>query len=345
MANIDNIHDNFFRKVFSETANVETFLKAKLPKELYQQLDLAEMTLDPTSYISEAYKESLSDIVVKCRTKAEDTPVDIYFLFEHKSYQDKKILTQLLRYMYLMWEKDGAEKKPLRVIIPFVFYHGKDAWQIPTQFVQQFPIVGEAKRFLLDFEYILFDTNQWDWESESSQPLKENIFLLSAMLLMKAAFQQNIEIIRQVFRLWSQMGFVQEHERINFLMIYIAETQDIPAPELTKILLEESKIIGEETMPTLAQRLREEGKEQGMLQGMQQGMQQGIRQGIEKGHLLGKQEALIMLLAARFQLTDAEKKLIGEIKEADKLNTALQMVITAETKEKVLGILKNGSPS
>ncbi len=294
------------------------------------------MALEPTSYISEAYKESLSDIVVTCRTKTEELPVDIYFLFEHKSYQDKKIFMQLLRYMYLMWQRDGDEKKPLRVIIPLVFYHGKDPWQIPTRFVQQFPIAGEAKRFLLNFEYVLFDTNQWDWEAESSQPLKENIFLLSAMLLMKAAFQQNIEIIRQVFRLWSQMGFVQEHERINFLMIYIAETQDIPAPELTK-MLEESKINGDEAMPTLAQRFREEGKEQGM--------QQGIRQGIEKGHLLGKQEALTMLLAARFQLTEVEHQLIREIKEADKLNTALTMVITAETKEKVLGILKNGSPS
>ena len=81
MATIDNIHDNFFRRVFSEAANVETFLQAKLPKELYQQLDLTELALDPTSYISEAFKESLSDIVVKCRTKAEKTPVDIYTLW------------------------------------------------------------------------------------------------------------------------------------------------------------------------------------------------------------------------------------------------------------------------
>ncbi|MCI0613284.1 hypothetical protein L0244_09860 [bacterium] len=158
--------------------------------------------------------------------------------------------------------------------------------------------------------------------------MKENIFLLSAMLLMKAAFQQNLEIIRQVFQLWSQMGFVREQERINFLMIFIAETQDIPPQELAKIL-EETKIAGEVAMPTLAQRLRDEGKEQGM----------------QQGHLLGKQEDLIMLLTTRFQLSEIEKQLIKEINEADKLNTALKMVITAETKEKVLGILKNGSPS
>jgi hypothetical protein len=56
-------------------------------------------------------------------------------------------------------------------------------------------------------------------------------------------------------------------------------------------------------------------------------------------------EDLIMLLATRFQLSEIEKQLIKEINEADKLNTALKMVITAETKENVLGILRNGSPS
>lgn len=84
-------------------------------------------------------------------------------------------------------------------------------------------------------------------------------------------------------------------------------------------------------MPSLAQRLREEGKEQGMQQGMQQ------------GHLLGKQEALILLLSNRFQVTEMEKQLIAGVKDKEKLNTALQMVITVDAKEKVLSVLKNGS--
>ncbi len=350
MTNIDNIHDNFFRRVLSEVANARDFLQARLPEDLQQELDLSEITLDPTSYVSEEYREAFSDVVVRCRAKTEGGPVDIYILFEHKSHPDKKILMQLLRYMHLMWEKDGDEKKPLRIIIPFVFYHGKDPWRIPRRFVQQFPATERVKKLLLDYEYILFDTNAWDWEAESNQPLKQNVFLLSALLLMKAAFQQNVEIIRQVFQLWNQMGFVAETDRINFLMIYIAETHDVPAPKLTR-MLEESKIEGENPMSTLAQRLREEGKEQGvqlgvqqgMQQGVQQGMQLGVQQGMQLGHLLGKQEALIMLLANRFQMTESEKQFIAAVKEADKLNAALQLVITADSKEKVLSVLKNGS--
>jgi hypothetical protein len=77
-------------------------------------------------------------------------------------------------------------------------------------------------------------------------------------------------------------------------------------------MMEESKLKGEEIMPTLAQRWREEG------------------------FLLDKQEVLIMLLDTRFRLGENEKQLIREIKEADKLDAALRLVVTAQTKEEIL---------
>jgi len=319
MPDIEQIHNNFFQEVLSEAANAATFLKVALPETLQRRLDLTAITFDPTSYISEEYKASFSDMVVKCRIKTEQLPVDIYFLFEHKSYQDKDVLLQLLRYMYLMWRKDREEKKPLRVIIALVFYHGEGVWQIPTQFIEQFPLIDEFKPFLLNFTYILFDTNAWDWQAESSRPLKENVYLLSAMLLMKAAFRKDLQLIRQVFQLWHQMGFTHEKERTAFLLIYVMETQDTPITQLEK-MLEETKLQGEIVMPTLAQRLRDEGKQQGMQQGMQQ--------------------VLLMQLSTRFQLNEDEKQFISKIAEAEKLTAALRLVVTAQTKEEVLQSLQ-----
>jgi len=167
---------------------------------------LSAITFDPTTYISEEYKSSFSDLVVKCRTQAEQLPVDVYCLLEHKSFQDNDVLLQLLRYKYMMWRKDRKDKKPLRVIIALVFYHGADEWQVPTQFIEQFPRVDEFKPYMLNFAYILFDTNAWDWQAESSRPLRENVYLLSAMMLMKAAFNKDLQLVRQVFQLWRQMG-------------------------------------------------------------------------------------------------------------------------------------------
>jgi len=335
MPEIDNLHDNFFRKVLAEDANAETFLKVVLPEDLQNRLDFAALAFDPTSYVSAEYKSSFSDMVIKCRTKGDEQPVDIYFLLEHKSYPDKGIFLQLLRYMHLMWQKDEEEKKTQRMIVPVVFYHGKGAWQFPTQFIEQFPVTEEWKRYALNFTYILFDTNVWDWQAESNRPLRENVYLLSAMLLMKAAFNKDLELIRQVFHLWHQMGFVKEKERIVFLMVYIMETQETPIIQLEK-MLEETKLQGEEAMPTIAQRLRDEGKEQGILLGEQQ----GIEKGMEKGYLLARQDVLIMLLSTRFQLSENEKQFIHEVNEIDKLTTALKLFVTAQTKEDVLVSLK-----
>jgi len=338
MAKIENIHDSFFKKVFSDIANVRTFLEIALPAELRRQLDLSSLELDATSYVSEEYKASLSDVVVKCAARDKQKPVDVYLLFEHKSYPDKKIFIQLLRYMYLMWQQDSAEVKPLRAIIPLVFYHGKGNWKIPTQFAEQFEVDKELRRFLLNFEYLLFDANQWDWQAEASLPLKENVFLLSALLLMKGAYRKDLETIRQVVRLWNKMGLIEKKDQVNFLLIYIAETQDIPAKQLLKIL-EESELKGEDIMPTLAQRWKQEGIEEGI----KKGIEQGIEKGIEKGFILDKQDVLIMLLLTRFGLEEEGKAVIRSIESVDKLNTALKMVLTAETGTEIIDYLNSES--
>ena len=152
---------------------------------------------------------------------------------------------------------------------------------------------------------------------------------------MKAAFQQNPEIIRQVFKLWHKIGFVQKKDSIVFFMIYIAQTQDVPKEQLTQ-MLEENKIQGEEVMPTLAQRWVEEGIEKGI----EKGIKKGIKKGRQEGYILDKQNVLTMLLSTRFQLSDAEQQLIKTINDADKLDNALKAILTANGKQEVLNLLK-----
>lgn len=336
MPDIDRIHSNFFTKIFAEQPNAVTFLAFILPGEVKAQLDLSRIVFEQTTYISEEYRPSLSDLVVRCKTRQEKFPVDIYLLFEHKSFADKRVLLQLHRYMSLIWQQDYERRKAPRVVLPVVFYHGKKKWAIPTDFVEQFPVSEKLKPFLLNFRYFLFDANQWDWQAEESEPLRKNVYLLSAMLLMKAAFQKNVDIIRQVFRLWHQMGLIHETERIAFLMLYLVQTQDIPEKQLTKILQEESKIKGETIMPTLAERWVEQGKKLGKKEGRKEGRREGRRE----GYIEGKQDGLLVLLATRFQLTEAEKEDIKRVQDVDTLNQALQMALTAEDKQEIFAFLR-----
>lgn len=70
-------------------------------------------------------------------------------------------------------------------------------------------------------------------------------------------------------------------------------------------------------MPTIAQRWREEGM------------------------VLGEQNSLITLLSTRFRITEADKKFIKSVNDLDKLESALKMILTAESKGAVLEYLKN----
>ncbi len=121
------IHDNFFKKTFSDKKNIRDFLKLSLPEEIKGEIDYSFIQIDNTGYVSENIKGYFSDIVIKTRLKSKtgkDRPLnaDIYILFEHKSYKDKRIFVQLLKYMYLMWQKDADNNKPLRVILLLASY-------------------------------------------------------------------------------------------------------------------------------------------------------------------------------------------------------------------------------
>ena len=85
------------------------FLKDFLPSNILNELDLAHISVDKKSYLSEEYKYHYSDLIVKTRFKGNlNNPVFVYFLMEHKSYIPTRPAFQLLRHMY---DLDSLSKK------------------------------------------------------------------------------------------------------------------------------------------------------------------------------------------------------------------------------------------
>jgi predicted transposase YdaD len=122
----------------------------------------------------------------------------------------------------------------------------------------------ELKRFLLDFRFILFDTNPWDFRDESNKELRDNVMLFTALVLMKAALTNDKQAILEIFHFWHEKGFIEENkEMVLFFMGYIFHTHKIKMVQLTK-MLEESKIYGGVSMETLAQQLKKEGKKEAL---------------------------------------------------------------------------------
>ena len=282
MNDIDKINDKLFKDTLQNPDNARTFLKTVLPEEIKKRIDFSIIEIGPTDYISKDFKEYFSDIIIKTQMiskKEERLPTDVCFILEHKTEGKIRVFIQFLKYMVQEWQQDIDEKNPLRIIIPIVFYHGKRPWKVPQSFVDQFDVDDEVKEFLLDYRYILFDTREWDFRDESNEELRNNVFLLTAMAVMKYAYMEDdVETIEEIVKFWHEKGFTKDIESVVFFLTYISETKNISRAQLKEIL-EKSKIDGGEIMETLAQQLREEGRKIGVEEGMEKGMEKGKKEG------------------------------------------------------------------
>ena len=269
---IFSINDKTFKKIFRDVNNTKDFLKKALPREIKERLDFSSIKIDSANYVSNEFKEGYSDIVVKAKMKSRVSgkiPTDIYFILEHKTEGKVKVFIQILKYMCFVWEEDINANKPPRIIIPIIFYHGKEKWKVPASFLEQFDVDEELKRFLPDFRYILFDTNPWNFRDESNRELRDNVMLFTALVLMKAALTNDMQAILEIFQFWHEKGFLENRDMVQFFMGYIFHTHKIKLVQLKK-MLEESKIDGGEIMQTLAQQLKKQGERKGKKEGIKE---------------------------------------------------------------------------
>ena len=105
----------------------------------------------------------------------------------------------------------------------------------------------------------------------------------------------------------------------------------VKEPEETEVMLAEAAAMRyhdtEEELMTHADQLRTEGR------------QEGRQEGEQEGRVRDKQEVLKRLLSRRFALTAQDRRRIEEAEDPDRLDAALDAVVTAETKEAVLAEL------
>ena len=242
----NNIHDSFFKNMFSVKENLQDLLQGTLPRELLKKVHLDTLEYDPTEYVDRELDPYFRDI--NCNMLYGDKRVKISLLYEHKSYPSKSIHLQLLRYILNVWESQAGSKQELTPVIAIVFYHGKKRW-ISQEIVKNIP--EEVKRFVPLFDYVLFDTKDYE----------ENP-VLAREILREIRNIEKTNIQRILFYLYNVSGMAPE--KIDQIMKTIS-------PE-SKDVFEEYRI-----------RLIEQGIEQGIEKGIEQGIEQGIEKGIEQG--------------------------------------------------------------
>ncbi len=127
---INNPHDKYFKQALGDRDTARDFLTNYIPQDLLSVIDLESLVIQKESFIEKELQAHFSDIIYNVRIKEREAY--LYLLFEHKSHAYKATALQLLKYMVNFWEHKVKKEKQrtLPPIIPLVFCHGSEKWQI-----------------------------------------------------------------------------------------------------------------------------------------------------------------------------------------------------------------------
>lgn len=280
-------HDKYFRGTFGKVSFASDFLQSYLPKDLLNIIDMDTLEPQKDSYLDKQLKEQFTDLLFRVNISGREGY--IYFLFEHKSYKDRMVIFQVLKYMIEIWEskiKDDKEKRKeeglsvdgeieIPIVIPLVVYHDEGRWNVKRTLGEIMPgydeLPNNLKKYIPNFEYLLFDLSAWEKEDIKLQ--SEHMIAIKALSRTRyASREEAIQILIEAIEL------INRTEEKDLVTYYVSECirymlsvrDDISEKEMEKIA-EKISIEGGELVMSVAERLRQEGMEEGIKEGLELG--------------------------------------------------------------------------
>ncbi|NUM34527.1 MAG: Rpn family recombination-promoting nuclease/putative transposase [Candidatus Brocadiae bacterium] len=319
-----NPHDLFFKTAMSDKRNARSFLENYLPQHISALVDMDTLEIEKDSFIGQDLQTYYSDLLYKVHIAGYEGY--IYLLFEHKSYEEKWISLQILEYILKIWKLKVKQNEKLPIVIPMVFYHGRQKWETGLSLSDLLECKDERLRpFIPDFQYLFYDF------SLSSNTQIQGIEKLQAMIyLFKYIYSPDLEIkLSMIFKLLRNLPD-SEIDYIIAISMYLLYTTHIPPDTLSKIAQENISQKGGETIMTTAEQLIAQGEIRGEMKGRIEGEIKGEIKGEMKGRIEGKIEAIESILEFRFRARGLHlMKKIRKINNLDALQKIFSLAKTA----------------
>jgi predicted transposase/invertase (TIGR01784 family) len=257
-------HDLFVKGFLSNLTEAIDFFDSSLPKSITNLLELAKLELTKETFIDQDHKESRTDLLYKVPLKRE-TSIYIYLLFEHKSYYDPKIFTQLLDYISKIYRWQLENQECLMVVIPFVFYHGERGWDLGENFHDSFPVNSIPKEFLKFLPNFAIQLLELKSKGKAFQTRNLALRLYMRMIQIIHELPEEFKIhLKEIYTsLREETNFAKRIEILRNLLEYLNRARNDAEKYSEK---EITQSIEEEYMNVL-DKIREEGKLEGELKG------------------------------------------------------------------------------
>ena len=122
-------HSSFFIEVFSKKEYGLDIFKSVLKPSQFELFDWKTLKPEMNIFIDEQGNEKRVDLLFSVQLKDSKERVRIFFLLEHKSYQDPNLLKQILGYQTYIYNHFDCP------VIPILVYHGREKeWKGKLEF-------------------------------------------------------------------------------------------------------------------------------------------------------------------------------------------------------------------
>jgi len=265
-------HDQLVAKFFEDTTLAQELLRQFLPAEPLEQFHLEGLEPIKNSFVDEELRRSYCDLCYKIplRAAAGDSRVEgiVYVLIEHKSESDPFAPFQLLRYMVRIYEQESAKARHhpgfrLPPIIPMVLHHGRTEFRGPVDFQSLVAPVPGLESYVPKFSCVLVDLMAIPPEELPDSDER----LYAVLSVMQSIFGEDLPrgLRQAVSRLAAKMERPEIQETFRILMQYVLQSANkITNEEIVEAIRPMGKL-GDETMSTLVEKWREEGREEGQI--------------------------------------------------------------------------------
>ncbi len=265
----------------------------------------------------------LADLLIEQRTLSGEE----YILYTHVEIQGQKKLRfaeRLFQYAYRIYDRFGMFP------ITLVVLTDTDKHFYPTSF----EISSYGRYLRVDFQVakLLYLTKATTSPEHRGNPFA---FVTKAHMEVQRRSGQVKEGLKNTELKYAlkkelalqlyQAGFKPTY--IRSLLLFLDWLLQLPRELEWKLMGEITDKTGGKSMPYVTSWER---------MGIEKGIEKGKKEGEQIGRLEDKQEVLIRLLKRKFGLTADERDRIQSTKDLEKLDSALDVILSANTKEEVL---------
>ncbi|HEK24907.1 MAG TPA: hypothetical protein ENO33_00835 [Hydrogenobaculum sp.] len=311
--------DYIFKTLMKKKENIQALIEVKYPV-LSKHLDFETITfIDTESYNTDQELKTHYDMACEIKLKNTNKKIELYFIFEHKSYQDKYILAQLLSYISSKFNESKRQGKEIPKIVPIAVYVGEKEWNIPTSIVYDEVIDEDLKKYIFDFEYLLITPQ--DFKDIEKEVLRRSLELYAYIKLVEfIANMESFDIaIKEIYTHISDKG------TLKLFLIELYKTNRVDFKQLNDKLLELSQ--GGISMKNL----------------IEDAMEYAKKEGIKEGEIKAIREIILGMVRNYFQqedILDIESKL-NNINDYDKLKDLTFKILTFKSIEELRSYLNS----